>query len=151
MLLNEQIKADLNHAVKSGNVPKKVALRDIISKVQTAQTAEGRKDSGDLNNSEYLACVAKVDNEYRQSIEAFTGKIGYESRLLQLQEERAFVEVYLPKKLTVEEISLIVTGFLDGTSFLKKDMSAVIKALNAKYPNQLDGKTLASIISKTLK
>lgn len=151
MLLNDQIKADLNHAVKSGNVPKKVALRDIISKVQTAQTAEGRKDSGDLNSAEYLACVAKVDNEYRQSIDAFTGKPGYESRLLQLQEERVFVEIYLPKKLNAEEIYAVVTDFIVGTSFVKKDMGVVIKALNSKYPNQLDGKTLATTISKILK
>jgi len=150
MSLKERVKADLNQAVKAGNGPKKTALRDIISKVQTAQTADGRKATGDLSDSEYLACVAKVDNEYRQSIDSFTGKPGYEARLLELQEERIFVEAYLPKKMTEAEINNTVVDFLKDTSFVKKDMGIVIKALNAKFPNQIDGKTLASIVGKKL-
>lgn len=151
MSLSETIKADLNHAVKSGNAPKKTALRDIISKVQTMQTAEGRVDCGDLTCAEYLACIVKVDNEYRQSIDAFTGKPGYETRLAQLQEERVFVMMYLPKKFNHDEISLAVNSFMSVNSFVKKDMGVVVKALNAKYPNQLDGKILATLIAQNLK
>ena len=150
MTLKEQIKLDLNLAVKSGDSSKKTALRDILSKVQMAHTAEGRDSMEQLTETEIKACIAKVDNEYRQSIEAFEKNAMHAAKVVQLKLERSWVQVYLPMKLTFNEMSDVVNNFIDGSTYVKKDLGAIIKLLLEKFPNQLDGKIIAALISKKL-
>jgi len=154
MSLFDNVKDDLKEAMQTNNRAKKTALRDIISKVQVAEAAEGRESREPLLDEEVLKIIAKVDNEYGQSIDAFTLRSKTDATAQDnvdfLSEERKYVASYLPKKMTADEIEEAAKDFIKDTVYKKKDMGLIIKAMNVRYANQLDGKTLASTLGRIL-
>lgn len=65
--------------------------------------------------------------------------------------ELGIISEYLPKMLgekEVEEIALKYISELNAVSM--KDMGRIVKAVNAAYPNQIDGAMLAKIVKANI-
>ena len=71
--------------------------------------------------------------------------------MTQEKKEIAVLEAFLPKPLSPEELEQLVKATiqeLGATS--KKEMGAVIKAVQARAAGRADGKTISALVGKLL-
>ena len=78
-------------------------------------------------------------------------KGGRQDLVVQLEEEIAVLEEYLPKQLTKEEIETIVKQVIETTgSSTMKDMGMVMKEAKAQMGTSADGKTISDVVKSLL-
>ena len=69
----------------------------------------------------------------------------------QIKEEISYLEVYLPKQLTKEEITKIVKEVIEETGATSmKDMGKVMKSAKEKIGAQADGKSINEVVKELL-
>ena len=104
-----------------------------------------------LPDSEVIALVQKEIKKRRDAIEQYTA--GGRPELAEKESrEITILETFLPKPLSSEELEALVRATiqeLGATS--KKEMGAVIKAVQAKAAGRADGKTISAVVGAALK
>jgi uncharacterized protein YqeY len=61
------------------------------------------------------------------------------------------LEIFLPKQLTSEELEALVRATIQEVGATdKKQMGAVMKAVQAKVAGRADGKTISALVGKLL-
>ncbi|MEY2410685.1 MAG: uncharacterized protein QOF48_3355 [Verrucomicrobiota bacterium] len=103
-----------------------------------------------LPDLEVIAIIQKEIKKRRDSIEQFT--TGGRPELAEKeQREIPVLEQFLPKALSPEELEAMVKSIITAVGAVsKKEMGAVIKAVQAQAAGRADGKTISSLVSRLL-
>lgn len=103
-----------------------------------------------LPDSDAVALVQKEVKKRRDSVEQFE-KGGRPELAEKEKKEIVVLEEFLPKPLSAEELEQLVKATVTEVGATsKKDMGAVIKAVQAKAAGRADGKSISGLVGKLL-
>jgi uncharacterized protein len=147
MSLQERISGELKAAMLARDADRLSTLRMLKSALGYAQI-ERKVET--LPDGDIVAIVQKEVKKRRDSIEQFE-KGGRAELAAKEKQEIAILESFLPKPLLPEELDKLVRDTIQETGATgKKDMGAVIKAVQAKAAGRADGKTISGLVGKLL-
>lgn len=147
-MLKETIQAELVTTIKSKDIQKANVLRGIKSAFTEFEKSPNIK--GTPSDSDYIKILQKMAKQRKETRDLYLEK-GRKDLAESEDFELGIISEYLPKMLgekEVEEIALKYISELNAVSM--KDIGRIVKAVNAAYPNQIDGAMLAKIIKANL-
>lgn len=150
--MEKKIQNDIMDAMREKNEIKLTALRAVktsIMQTKTSPTFKGDRDSV-LPDSDVLKIIQKLVKEREDS-----AKIYIDAKRQELADkeiaEATILKAYLPKQLSIEEVTEIVKAVIEETgSSSLKDMGKVIGIVNQRTSGQSDGKTISGIVKTFL-
>lgn len=144
--MKKRLLEDLKEAMKEKNEIKKNAIQ-----MTRAGILQIEKDKGiELTYDQIIELIAKEVKKRKDSIEDYE-KGGREDLVNQIKEEISYLEVYLPKQLSKEEIAKIVKEVIEETGATSmKDMGKVMKSAKEKIGAQADGRTINEVVKGLL-
>ena len=144
--MKKRLLDDLKEAMKEKNEIKKNAIQ-----MTRAGILQIEKDKGiELENNQIIEIIAKEVQKRKDSIADYE-RGGREDLVAQIKEEISYLEVYLPKQLSKEEITEIVKEVIKDTEATSiKDMGKVMKAAKEKMGASADGKTINEVVKELL-
>ncbi len=144
--MKKKLLEDLKEAMKDKNEIKKNAIQ-----MARAGILQIEKDKGiELTDDQIIELIAKEVKKRKDSIADYE-KGGREDLVNQIKEEISYLEVYLPRQLSREEIQEkleIIIKNVEATSI--KDMGKVMKAAKEEMGTSADGKTINEIVKSLL-
>ena len=147
MSLQDRISRELKEAMLAKDAEKLSTLRLLKSAVGYVQI---EKKTDQLSDAEVTAVMQKESKKRRDSIEQYRN--GGRPELAEKEaRELAVLETFLPAPLLPEELEKLVRAAiqeLGATS--KKEMGAVVKAVQAKAGGRADGKAISAVVGKLL-
>jgi uncharacterized protein YqeY len=147
-MLKETIQNELTTAIKGKDIQKANVLRGIKSAFTEYEKSPNVK--GVPSDSDYVKILQKMAKQRKETRDLYLEK-GRKDLAESEDFELGIISEYLPKMLgekEVEEIALKYISELNAVSM--KDMGRIVKAVNAAYPNQIDGAMLAKIIKANI-
>ena len=147
MPLADQLQQEIKAAMLAKDAPRLQALRMLKSALGYVQI---EKKVESLSDADFLAVVQREVKKRRDSAEQFTGAGRAELAAVETA-EIAVLEIFLPKQLGAEELETLVrTTIQEIGATDKKQMGAVMKAVQAKVAGRADGKTISTLVGKLL-
>jgi uncharacterized protein len=112
--------------------------------------AQIEKKSETTSDADFVALVQKEVKKRRDSVEQFE-KGGRPELAAKEKQEIGLLEKFLPQAMSEAELEQLVRATIQevGASS-KKDMGAVIKAVQAKAAGRADGKTISGLVGRLL-
>ena len=147
MPLAEQLQSEIKAAMLARDAARLNALRMLKSAVGYVQL---EKKTDALSDADFLAVVQREVKKRRDSAEQFT--TGGRPELAATENaEIAVLEIFLPKQLSAEELETLVRATIQEIGATdKKQMGAVMKAVQAKVAGRADGKTISGLVGRLL-
>jgi uncharacterized protein YqeY len=141
MAIAEQIKTDLQGAMRAGERDRVGALRLVLSELQKAA-----KEGGD----DELAVLRRERKRRLEAAQQF--RDGGREELAEAEEaEGELIGSYLPAELSDEELQGIVARAVsDSGATSAKDMGAAMRAAMAAVDGRADGKRVSGIVRAAL-
>ena len=147
MTLQDRIDADLKDAMRAKEAGRLSVLRGLKSALKYAAI---EKADAALDDSAAVQVIRKQVKQRQDSIESFE-KGGRPELAAKEKDELEILNAYLPKGLSLEELSALVREtVVEVGATSKAQMGAVMKALQAKVAGRADGKTLSAEVQKQL-
>ncbi|MFY9398484.1 MAG: GatB/YqeY domain-containing protein [Desulfomonilia bacterium] len=144
-MLADVIKFDLGTAMKAGDKQKISCLRMVLSAL-TYKQVELRHDLNEQEQIQILRTqikqVSESRDQYRQG--------GREDLAAVEDQNLEILKSYLPRELSDEEITAVVSRIISETSATKKEFGMVMKKTMAEVGSQADGKRVNRIVSQLL-
>src|SRR5437667_923755 len=138
----EQVKADVNQALKAGDRERAGALRLISSELQkAAKDAQG----GEVDE------VAVLQRERKRRLEAAEAyrEAAREDLAEGEEAEAALIEVYLPAQLSDEELHTIFGDVLAETGASSpKEIGRVMSQVMPRVQGRADGKRVSAVVKE---
>ena len=145
-MLKEKLLEDLKESMKDKNVTRK----NVVQMVRAAILQVEKDKAIEVTDEQILEIIAKEAKKRKEAITDYE-KGGRQDLVVQLEEEIAVLEEYLPKQLTKEEIETIVKQVIETTgSSTMKDMGMVMKEAKAQMGTSADGKTISDVVKSLL-
>ncbi len=144
--MKERLLNDLKEAMKEKNEIKKNAIQMVRAGILQIE-----KDKGiQLDDNQIIDVIAKEVKKRKDSIADYE-RGGREDLVNQIKEEISYLEVYLPKQLSKEELIPIIKNIIEkiGASSMK-DMGAVMKQAKEEIGAAADGKTINEVVKSLL-
>ena len=145
MSLNERLTEDLKQAIKSKDSNKRDVLRFLMSAIHYREI----ESKEPLSDDEILSVLSKQVKQRKETIEA-----SLSSRPELAAKEQAELDIlitYLPKQLTSEELtSIITTAITDLQKQGVPDQGIVMKTVMAQVKGKASGKTVSEIVQDLL-
>lgn len=141
MAILEQIKADLQSAMRAGEKQRVGALRLVLSELQKA-AKEGSDDE-----------LAVLRRERKRRMEATKEyrKAGRDDLATGEEAEAELIGTYLPAELSEHELQTIVERAVrDSGAESAKDMGAVMKQAMAQVAGRADGRRVSDLVRASL-
>ena len=144
--MKKRLLEDLKEAMKEKNDVKKNAIQMVRAGILQIE-----KDKGiELDDQKIIELIAKEVKKRKDSISDYE-RGGREDLVNQINEEISYLEVYLPKQLSKEEIEEIVKQVIVDTGAESiKDMGKVMKAAKEKIGASADGKSINDVVRELL-
>ena len=144
--MKKRLLEDLKEAMKEKNDVKKNAIQMVRAGILQIE-----KDKGiELDDQKIIELIAKEVKKRKDSIFDYE-RGGREDLVNQINEEISYLEVYLPKQLSKEEIKEIVKQVIVDTGAESiKDMGKVMKAAKEKIGASADGKSINDVVRELL-
>ena len=144
--MKKKLLEDLKEAMKEKNEIKKNAIQMVRAGILQIE-----KDKGiELIDEQIIELISKEVKKRKDSIADYE-KGGREDLVNQINEEISYLEKYLPKQLTEEEITVIVKQIIaELGATTMKDMGKVMKAAKEKMGVTADGKTINKVVKENL-
>lgn len=141
MSITEQVRSDINGAMKARDAERVGALRMVLSELQKAAKEGGSDEQAVLRRERKRRLEAA--EQFRQ---------GGRAELAQREESEAeLISGYLPAELDDSELDAIVSAAITETgATTPKDMGAVMKAVMAKAEGRADGKRASARVREAL-
>ena len=103
-----------------------------------------------LSDADFLAVVQREVKKRRDSAEQFTNAGRAELAATETS-EITVLEIFLPKQLPPEELEALVRATIQELGATdKKQMGAVMKAVQTKVAGRADGKTISTLVGRLL-
>ncbi len=147
--LSSRIMEDLKAAMKSKDTLTLTVLRNLKSALKYAAIEAGGADA-EIDDA---AAQAVIRREIKKRDDAATSfRDGKRPELAEKEEaEAAILKNYLPEEMPVEKVEeLIAQTIADLGASSRKDMGAVMKALQEKTAGAVDNKTLSQLVMQKL-
>src|SRR2546421_811375 len=147
MTLQERVQEELKAAMLAKDAERLGTLRLLKSALGYLQI-ERKVDQ--LSDAEVIAVVQKEIKKRHDAIEQYTA--GGRPELAEKEKrELAVLATFLPQPLSGEELEQLVRATIQevGAS-TKKEMGAVIKAVQAKAAGRADGKSISAVVARLL-
>ncbi len=141
MAILEQIKVDLQGAMRAGEKERVGALRLVLSELQKA-AKEGGEDE-----------LAVLRRERKRRLEAATayGEAGREDLQRGERSEAELIGTYLPVELSDDELAAIVgQAVRDSGASSPKDMGTAMRQAVAAVDGRADGKRVSELVRAAL-
>jgi len=141
MAISEQIKTDLQGAMRAGEKQKVGALRLVLSELQKAA-----KEGGD----DELAVLRRERKRRLEAARAYH-EAGREDLAGGEEAEGELIGGYLPAELSEDELKAIVEGAVrDSGAESAKDMGAAMRTAMAAVDGRADGKRVSDLVRAAL-
>ena len=147
MPLLDRLAAEIKAAMLARDAARLSTLRLLKSAVGYAQL---ERKSDQLSDADVVAIVQKEVKKRRDSIEQFE-QGGRPELAAHERAELTVLETFLPRALAPDELEQLVRAViqeLGATS--KKDMGAVIKAVQARAAGAADGRSISTLVGRLL-
>jgi uncharacterized protein YqeY len=146
--LRDRLNDDLHTAMKARDELTTATLRMALASVRNAEVAGS--EARVLSDDEVLAVLTKESKKRREAATAFADADRPEQAAKELSENEV-IERYLPKQLTDEEITKLVSGALTAGGFTgKTQMGPAMKAAQAAVAGRAEGGRVASEVRRQL-
>ena len=147
MALEDNLAGEIKAAMLARDADRLSALRMLKS---AADYLKIERKTDKLSDGDFVSLVQKEVKKRRDSVEQFE-KGGRQELADKEKKEITVLESFLPKPLSPEELEQLVNATIQEVGATsKKDMGAVMKAVQAKAAGRADGKTLSSLVGKLL-
>jgi uncharacterized protein YqeY len=139
--LIEQLRTDVNTALKAGDRERAGALRMVLSELQKAAKEGGDDDTAVLRRERKRRLDAA--EQFRQG--------GRDELAEKEQAEAGLIESYLPSELDDTELQSLVTQAIAETGVSDpKDMGQVMKVVMSRAGGRVDGKRASAQVREAL-
>jgi uncharacterized protein YqeY len=147
MTLKKRIIDDLTAAMKSKHAARLSTLRMVKANIMNREIEKG----SELSDEETTKALQSLLKQRRDSVEQYE-KAGRTELVEKEQAEIEFIEVYLPKAASKEQIIAAVEAAIAETGASSvREMGTVMKAAQAKLVGQnADGKTVSEVVKAKL-
>lgn len=147
MSLFQQVNEQIKEAMKAKNEARLRALRSIKSAFLILATETG---AGEPNDEACLKAIQKLAKQRKDSIAVFEQQ-NRNDLASKEQEELSVLEEYLPKPLSEEELTNILTSLIQqsGASGMK-DLGKVMPLAVKEVAGRADGAVVATILKNLL-
>lgn len=141
MAILDDVKLDLNSAMRAGEKQRVGALRMILAELQKA-SKEGSEDE--------LAVLRRERKRRLEAARAFR-EGGREDLAAGEEAEGELISGYLPAELSEQELQVIVEHALAGSGARSpKDMGMAMKSAMAAVDGRADGKRVSALVKAAL-
>lgn len=148
MSLKQQIEADIKKAMLAKQKDELEALRAIKSMILLAETEKG--SSGELTDDAGNKLLMKAVKQRRDSAQIYKDQ-GRDDLYAIEMAEVAVIEKYLPKQLSIEEVTGILKKVIAEVGATgPQDMGRVMGVATRKLAGQSDGKTISGVVRQLL-
>jgi uncharacterized protein YqeY len=146
MGLKDRINEDMKKYMKEKNQLALNAVRMIKSDIKNAEIAK----IGELTEEEIVKVIHSSIKKRKDSIEQFK-QPGRNDLVEKEQEELTYLEVYLPKALTREEVVAIVKEEAENMDLSdKKNFGVLMRNVMSKIQGRYDGKEVNTIVNDVI-
>jgi uncharacterized protein YqeY len=150
MSFQAQIDQDLKEAMKAKQPERLAVIRMLKVALKNASIEKGGMDFV-LDDASALAVVRKELKKRQDSVEGFE-KGNRPDLAAKEKAEAEILAAYLPKALSPEEITALVSAVIAETGATSKaQMGAVMKSATERAAGRADGKALSAAVSAQLK
>ena len=149
ILLEQKLEQDLKTAMLAGDAERVMTLRNLKSALLNLKVASGKRESG-LTDEEVLPILSKEAKKRQESADFYV-QGGSQDRADKELSEKAIIEEYLPKQLSLEEITAIVEEVISTLGVSGPSaMGQVMGQVKAKTGASADGSLIAKIVKEKL-
>ena len=147
MSLSDRLSQEIKSAMLARDADRLTPLRLLKSAIGYAQI---ERKTENLSDADVIAIIQKEIKKRRDSIDQFE-KGGRPALAAKEKAELAVLETFLPGPFSNEELEQLVRATIQEIgATTKKEMGAVIKAVQAKAAGRADGKTISALVGKLL-
>jgi uncharacterized protein YqeY len=144
--LLERLNNDMKQAMKSKEKDKLSVIRMIKASVQNETIKLGH----DLSEEDELTVLSRELKQRKDSLHEFE-KAGREDLVEKTRTELTFVELYMPKQFSEEELSEIVKSTISEVGANSKaEMGKVMAAIMPKVKGKADGSLVNKLVQQHL-
>ncbi|MDR2962838.1 MAG: GatB/YqeY domain-containing protein [Bacteroidales bacterium] len=148
MILTKQVATDLMAAMKNKETHKLEALRAVKTAFIVAKAAVGA--NAELSDDEELKIIQKLVKQRKDSAAEFAAQNRTDLSDKELQEAEV-IAAYLPKQMSVEEITQAVQETITQTGAQgMKDMGKVMGIVSKQLAGKADGKVISDVVKQLL-
>lgn len=149
MSLKQTIDADIKKAMLAQSKDELRALRSIKSMILLAETSEGAA-GGDLPADAEIKLLTKAAKQRKDSAQVF-GEQNREDLQKAELDELAVIERYLPKQLSIEEVTEKLKAIIEKVGAkTAADLGKVMGTATKELAGLTDGKTISETVKKLL-
>ena len=146
MSLLERLNNDMKQAMKNKEKDKLTVIRMIKASIQN----EAIKLGTELSEDEELTVLSREVKQRKDSLHEFE-KAGREDLVEKIRTELQYVEEYMPKQLSEEELSQIVQETITEVGAASKaEMGKVMAAIMPKVKGKADGSLINKLVQQHL-
>ncbi|MFD8984668.1 GatB/YqeY domain-containing protein [Streptomyces sp. NPDC059564] len=149
--LKAKLQEDLTTAIKARDELASSTLRLTLSAITKEEVAG--KEARVLSDDEVLKVIAKEAKKRREAAEAF-GQGGRAEQAARETAEGEFLDGYLPKQLSDDELTAIVAQAVEEAKAAGAEgpraMGAVMKIVNPKVAGLAEGGRVAAVVKQQL-
>jgi uncharacterized protein len=151
MTIEEEFKAELKDAMKSGDRARLDTVRMISSEILLAKSAAGF--SGEVDDDLYLKVIAAQVKKDEKSIEEY-GELGErgEAMVSKYKAEVAYLSRWLPTKLSEDETMALVESAITelGVDRDPKSSGRIIGHIMKGHKDEVDGALVNRLVRQAL-
>jgi hypothetical protein len=146
----DRLQAELKSAMMARNAPRTMVLRMALAAYKNEAVAKGLGPQGILAEAEAVAVFKRLVKSREDSVEQFN-KAGFPDRAALEQAEIEALREFLPAQLEGAALEQAVRDAIQTAGAqTRKDMGAVMKALQAAHGANFDGKTASQLVQSLL-
>ncbi len=148
MSLEQLINNDIKVAMRAKEKGRLRTLRAIKAQILLAKTADGA--TGELGEAAEIKMLSKMVKQRKDSLEIYQ-KQGRAELAEKEAEEVSFIEAYLPKQLSKEELEAVLQKIITDTGASSmRDMGKVMGIASKQLAGKAGGKTISGIVRQLL-
>ncbi len=140
-MLYQQLKEANINALKTHNTVQRSVLSVVLNKIKLAEI-DKRTQNAELTDADVVAVLQKSIKELTEEKEAFQ-KAGRAENVATLSEQMEFLNGFLPKMMSAEEIKAEILSLTD------KSVPSVMKHFKANFAGKCDMREVQAVL-KTL-
>jgi uncharacterized protein len=146
MSLHQDLKKEMQEAMKAKEGLKLSVLRGLISNFTNELISKKRKPDEELSDEDIMTVISRGAKQRKDSIEQFRN--GGRNDLAEKEEaELKIIETYLPEKMSRDEIEKIARAKKDEMGVTDKaKMGILMGAVMSELKNKADGGEVKSVI-----
>ena len=147
MSIQEKINNEIKLSMKEKNIDKLAALRSVKSAILLELTKDGKTN---MSDEIAIQIISKLVKQRKESASIFKSKNRVDLEKEELSQIK-YLEVYLPKQLSEEEIEEYIRTKLNEIDKVSlKDMGRLMGLLMKELSGKADGKIISKILKRKL-